>query len=90
MNVHRENDATGVVDTGKDNTNTVHGTVPVKVTWADVVKNTSTADATASKDARITTCGGDQSAARHRNLSNHRTFVLRSLSQNNPVKASKV
>jgi hypothetical protein len=84
MVVLREGNATGVVDTGK--TSTVHNTVG-KVPWAGIVKKVPAADATASK---ITTYGGDQSASRHRKSSIHRTFVLRSLSQNNPVNASKV
>ena len=84
MVVLREGNATGVVDTGK--TSTVHNTVG-KVTWADIAKKAPAAGVSAST---IATCGGSQSASRHQNLRNHRTFVLRSLSQNNPVNASKV
>ena len=84
VTVHRENHATGVVDTGSPST--VRDTV-ARVTWADVAKKEPTAAATASA---IATCGYGQNVSRHRNLRNHRTFVLSSLSQNNPVNASKV
>ena len=84
VTVHRDNEVTGVVDTGKPST--VPGTV-AKVTWADIAKKAPAAGVSAST---IATCGGSQSASRHQNLRNHRTFVLRSLSQNNPVNASKV
>ena len=84
VTVHHENNATGIVDTG--NSGTVPDTV-AKVTWVDVVKKTPAAATTTSV---IATSGGGQNASRPLFLQQHRKPVLRSLSQNNPVNASKV
>ena len=75
--VHHGAEATVVVDTGVVNTavnSTVCSTVP-KVTWADVVRKPSAAP----------TRGGVASESRGQDSSKRSKFVLRSLSQNNPV-----
>jgi oligoribonuclease (3'-5' exoribonuclease) len=73
--VHHENVGTEVVDTV--NASTVRSAV-AKVKWADVVKRPPSATAAAM-------CGGQGP-----DLHQHRKFVFRSLSQNNPVNRIKV